>query len=57
MINKSEQFEPKLQELATFVEILSHLVRIQISQELVKKNSCTFLLLILFHILAAKNAK
>ncbi len=43
MINKSEQFEPKLQELATYAKVLSHPARIQILQELVKKNSCTCL--------------
>jgi|TARA_Y100000294_G_scaffold163763_1_gene169961 DNA-binding transcriptional ArsR family regulator len=43
MINKSEQFDIELQELATFAKVLSHPARIQILQELVKKNSCTCL--------------
>lgn len=43
MINKSEQFDIELQMLATFAKILSHPARIQILQELVKKNSCTCL--------------
>jgi DNA-binding transcriptional ArsR family regulator len=43
MLNKSEQFEPELQSLASFAKVLSHPARIQILQELVKKNSCTCL--------------
>jgi len=43
MRNKSEQFEPELQELAAFAKVLSHPARIQILQELVKKQSCTCL--------------
>ncbi len=43
MINKSEQFAPELQELASFAKVLSHPARIQILNELVKKQSCTCL--------------
>lgn len=40
MINKSEEFDVHLQELAAFAKVLSHTARIKILQELISKNSC-----------------
>ncbi|MBC8312109.1 MAG: winged helix-turn-helix transcriptional regulator [Candidatus Marinimicrobia bacterium] len=43
MIDKSNQFNKELQELASFAKVLSHPARIQILQELINKKSCTCL--------------